>query len=355
VEKEKRVLRDEEIAALGSRQHQLSVAEFERLRRMKLEADFDRRLEEESNRGDRRRDEDDTEVSPAGRAALVRRMQEDMTQRKDAQQRRDAEKRGQNEQEHRDWQQLRLDEFDFKILEDKQKDIWKQERDALAKVETDQPYRGTNTSRPNYPPPPPERKSSYEGYRPGGSSSNASQDSGGPWGGSRNGMNTSSSANQLDSSLSKKSVSFNASAAIPPPVQPHQSGYSVQGRQQTGYPYAEKSTNFRNPNFGRSPTEMRPFDIVFTTPDGGERSYDRQNSTSAPNTPGVVGRQEFYLDPRDKEATNNRMFRDHTVPERMSFRDKMIHFASEAGDDEPGEKVKNSRAQRELEVDLNGR
>ena len=75
------------------------------------------------------------------------------------------------------------------------------------------------------------------------------------------------------------------------------------------------------------------------------------------STPGVVGAQEIYRDPRDRIA---RQKQDTSapkgpVPERMSFRDKMKMFATEIGENTPVERPKISKAQREIETSLNGR
>lgn len=67
-------------------------------------------------------------------------------------------------------------------------------------------------------------------------------------------------------------------------------------------------------------------------------------------TPGVVGAQEVYRDPRDRIAAAKAMPLKQPGPERMSFRDKMKMFAHEAGESTPKEKVKLSRAQHWIEV-----
>ena len=72
--------------------------------------------------------------------------------------------------------------------------------------------------------------------------------------------------------------------------------------------------------------------------------------TSGPPTPGVVGAQEIYLDPRDRIQASRTQQDVRVTPERMSFRDKMHHFATEAGEDTPVDRVKISRAQQRLEV-----
>ena len=80
---------------------------------------------------------------------------------------------------------------------------------------------------------------------------------------------------------------------------------------------------------------------------------DRQSSllNSAPPTPGVVGSQELYLDPRERiQAGRTQPPSNYQTPERMSFRDKMRRFAAEAGEDTPVEKSKISRAQQRIEM-----
>ena len=90
---------------------------------------------------------------------------------------------------------------------------------------------------------------------------------------------------------------------------------------------------------------------VFIDPRTPESNY-RRNFESV--TPGVVGSQEIYLDPRDRFAKSNRSNDDNfqRVPDRMSFHDKMRHFASEAGEGMPIERPKISRAQQRLEEEL---
>lgn len=78
---------------------------------------------------------------------------------------------------------------------------------------------------------------------------------------------------------------------------------------------------------------------------------DRQVSTavSAPSTPGVVGAQEHYPDPRDRMQSSSRE-PYYMTPDRMTFGDKMRRFAAEAGEDTPLPKAKISRAQQRIEV-----
>ncbi|XP_050433436.1 afadin isoform X2 [Adelges cooleyi] len=73
------------------------------------------------------------------------------------------------------------------------------------------------------------------------------------------------------------------------------------------------------------------------------------------NTPGVIGSQEVYRDPRQrllaeqqKQQMSNKA--GSTVPEKLSFKEKMKMFAMETGEDgTPKDKVKISKAQREID------
>uniref|UniRef100_A0A2R5LKM4 Putative actin filament-binding protein afadin n=1 Tax=Ornithodoros turicata TaxID=34597 RepID=A0A2R5LKM4_9ACAR len=75
------------------------------------------------------------------------------------------------------------------------------------------------------------------------------------------------------------------------------------------------------------------------------------------STPGVIGAQEVYRDPRQR-IERQRMLEQPTRPpgpEKLTFREKMKMFARETGEDNtPKDKVKISRAQREIETNLNG-
>ena len=71
--------------------------------------------------------------------------------------------------------------------------------------------------------------------------------------------------------------------------------------------------------------------------------------SSAPPTPGVVGAQEHYPDPRDRMQSSHQEIY-YMTPDRMTFGDKMRRFAAEAGEDTPLPKTKISRAQQRIEV-----
>ncbi|XP_042899757.1 afadin isoform X2 [Parasteatoda tepidariorum] len=89
--------------------------------------------------------------------------------------------------------------------------------------------------------------------------------------------------------------------------------------------------------------------------------HNSQNlNTYAPgSTPGVIGSQEVYRDPRQRiEAERTQQERGvgrNPGPEKLTFKEKMKMFAQEVGEQEtPKDKVKISRAQRDIEVNLNG-
>ncbi|XP_071440496.1 uncharacterized protein [Hetaerina americana] len=71
------------------------------------------------------------------------------------------------------------------------------------------------------------------------------------------------------------------------------------------------------------------------------------------NTPGVIGAQEVYRDPRTRRLAEQQKLmvnRTGPLPEKLSFKEKMKMFAMETGEDgTPKDKVKISRAQRDIE------
>ncbi|XP_018404820.1 PREDICTED: afadin [Cyphomyrmex costatus] len=83
------------------------------------------------------------------------------------------------------------------------------------------------------------------------------------------------------------------------------------------------------------------------TPDGSGTSFSGA-------TPGVIGAQEVYKDPRQKRLAEKQKQQQNSqigaVPEKLSFKEKMKMFAMETGEDgTPRDKVKISRAQREID------
>lgn len=73
------------------------------------------------------------------------------------------------------------------------------------------------------------------------------------------------------------------------------------------------------------------------------------------NTPGVIGAQEVYNDPRARRlAEKNKNEQQGKVAnqsgEKLSFKEKMKMFAKETGEaNTPKDKIKTSRAQRDIE------
>lgn len=84
---------------------------------------------------------------------------------------------------------------------------------------------------------------------------------------------------------------------------------------------------------------------------------DWLNNYVSGSTPGVIGAQEVYNDPRQRiEAerlkSNQSQTSSDSVPEKLSFKEKMKMFAqtTAAQEDQVGRsKIKTSRAQREIE------
>lgn len=71
----------------------------------------------------------------------------------------------------------------------------------------------------------------------------------------------------------------------------------------------------------------------------------------ANNTPGVIGAQEVYRDPRTRRLAEQAQQKSQLpVPEKLSFKEKMKMFAMESGEGEtPKDKSKISRAQRDID------
>lgn len=84
------------------------------------------------------------------------------------------------------------------------------------------------------------------------------------------------------------------------------------------------------------------------------RSPDGAGAGGALNTPGVIGAQEVYRDPRWRrlqEQQQKQQQANAPKPEKLTFKEKMKMFAMESGEDAtPKDKVKVSKAQREIET-----
>ncbi|CAH2075120.1 unnamed protein product, partial [Iphiclides podalirius] len=85
----------------------------------------------------------------------------------------------------------------------------------------------------------------------------------------------------------------------------------------------------------------------------GPSSPSAASASAAPaHTPGVIGAQEVYRDPRARRLAEQQARAPAApVPEQLSFKEKMKMFALEAGDrSTPKDKVKISRAQRDIDA-----
>uniref|UniRef100_A0A2M4CRG0 Putative actin filament-binding protein afadin n=1 Tax=Anopheles darlingi TaxID=43151 RepID=A0A2M4CRG0_ANODA len=83
-----------------------------------------------------------------------------------------------------------------------------------------------------------------------------------------------------------------------------------------------------------------------TTPEG--ENWNMQIQA----TPGVIGAQEVYRDPRTRRlAEQQQKQKSEPVPEKLSFKEKMKMFALESGENNtPKDKLKISRAQRDIDA-----
>lgn len=103
------------------------------------------------------------------------------------------------------------------------------------------------------------------------------------------------------------------------------------------------------------PYTLDDIDEVLATP----QNTQNLNMYNPGATPGVIGAQEVYKDPRQRieaERTQQEHYTSRSVgPEKLTFKEKMKMFAQETGEPEtPKDKVKISRAQRDIETNLNG-
>lgn len=83
------------------------------------------------------------------------------------------------------------------------------------------------------------------------------------------------------------------------------------------------------------------------TPDG-----DTNWSIQVQSTPGVIGAQEVYRDPRQRLLAEQQQKKSEApIPEKLTFKEKMKMFALESGENNtPKEKMKISRAQRDIDA-----
>lgn len=201
------------------------------------------------------------------------------------------------------------------------------------------------------PPQPPERNSSFEVYRTGNVLIPTDTGSG------------SLTVAVQQPPVAKKSVSFQTDGSKGVTNTQFRSSGDLQQTLPSTFPAKvpqDLSRHVSGANISKNPVELgTPFspstDDVFTF-DRGIAGFNYQRQDSTPLTPGVVGAQESYLDPRERLAAAKLASAlttgSYMTPERMSFRDKMKRFASETGEEAPKDRPKISRAQQRLEADL---
>lgn len=118
------------------------------------------------------------------------------------------------------------------------------------------------------------------------------------------------------------------------------------GSDTTGQP-GELGTIHERPDPDRFIDETMPAMLhTPTTPEG--ENWNMQIQA----TPGVIGAQEVYRDPRTRRlAEQQQKQKSEPVPEKLSFKEKMKMFALESGENNtPKDKLKISRAQRDIDA-----
>ena len=271
------------------------------------------------------------------------------------------------------------------------------------------PVQQGDTGRPGqYAPPPPERNSSYDvanqlpGYRSQSASHLPNTSAAGPFSGDPSGpppLRSASSTglratpapvDSLGIYGAKKSVSFDSNLTTE--IQSHPYPSTSSETSSLGFHPTDGSESVPSNTAPAGSVQNPTFIYTRGSSSGssvseapGQQYFQRGSySTTTPNTPivnevfdsyrtpenqginhqtlvvtstpGVVGAQEIYRDPRDRIARQkaDNLAPKAPIPERMSFRDKMKMFASEIGENTPVERPKISKAQREIETSLNG-
>jgi hypothetical protein len=349
-ELEQRRRRDEEIAMLESHAQQLTGAEADRLRRLKLNAEFERRAMEVEQRSDLSQAGNDTDMTPAGRAKVVHYLQQEVDERRRQliEDQRDRQFISERQRQYADdyYRQQQRSDVDPSVTGQYQHPVrYQRPADMSSRYE-----RNMNNNNANNiaVPAPPERSSSYNLYQ---TSAGPQPPPAGP---------------QSQSTVNRPPASSSAGPQPPQqsmPLGPPPPAGSI-----------KKSVSFHtdvvvNDDSSRSPSPGTNSRTWYPVEDNSSLSHDAPPSSGvmypgdrptadrssgpgglvAPSTPGVVGAQELYPD-RGRMARVGTSQQVTVTPERMSFRDKMRHFAAEAGEDSPVERAKISRAQQRIEV-----
>ncbi|CAH1799277.1 unnamed protein product [Owenia fusiformis] len=133
------------------------------------------------------------------------------------------------------------------------------------------------------------------------------------------------------------------------------SGYPYQ--QQAYHPAGGYKEDTPPPPLPTSPppndTDPRGYGAENMPPRTPENNNDAKYETGP--TPSIIGAQEVYRDPRQRLLAAKQQNPRNPGQDKMSFRDKMKMFATEAGEDgTPREKSKVSSKQRSIETSING-
>jgi len=169
------------------------------------------------------------------------------------------------------------------------------------------------------------------------------------------------SDNQMSES---KSVTFDSSSKYPSVLRNGEND-PITGSQSMGHNHTPKKVSWNdNPSSPLSESENQESDLSNSQNNNSFTLQDidevlGSNSYVSGNTPGVIGAQEVYNDPRQRieaeRMKSNQNQRLHVGPEKLSFQEKMKMFAKEAGQqDSPKNKSKVSKAQREIETNFDG-
>ncbi|XP_052808466.1 afadin-like isoform X2 [Mya arenaria] len=312
-------------------QHKREIEE--NLRQQRLEEE---RLKEKKRQEDERRRE------------MERQRARELQAQKDAEEARAREEIRRQEEEYQRQQfaeqerRRREEEREIRVAEERKRlEALNNQQNLYYQQYENLPPQGSSKTMPDsrygqqFLPNPPERGSSYNVGR------NEQYNNGGY---RVNNQNPPSTFRSSQENIQKKTVSFNTQPEPGPPrspatQQPPQSSY--QPFQRAYMPPAEQART------SYSPSQSVPVSSVSSpTVNNNDVKYRTQE-----NTPTVIGSQEVYRDPRSrieaKMANKNKQNTD-----RLSFRDKMKFFASEAGENTPKEKPKASTSQRRIESQL---
>ncbi|XP_043225985.1 afadin-like isoform X3 [Amphibalanus amphitrite] len=152
-------------------------------------------------------------------------------------------------------------------------------------------------------------------------------------------------------------------ATPPPPPPPVRSvSYSIMAAavgggspagQQNGQPAAARRVQFTEPE---SPPSPQPEEETETE----QRPEQPPVTLNVVSTPGVIGAQEVYRDPRTRRLAqlenSHQRPAGSPLPERLSFKEKMKMFAVESGEPgTPNQRSTSSSRQREIELKAGGR